>query len=183
MSKKQRLPRYERVYRPPGLSIAIISTGIIYGLLPLLNMYFKWRIQAAGEDTLFGGGIDITTWDWAGAVFGFVMLLLCVPAWGGRPARIRWVFVGALVVVVLVHAIRIIELWMEDVHPIFGGQAEETLRNYLLCQVPVLIAVPLYVIWYLNRAPARAFYRRVPLASLTRAPDDFPATTTEPPSD
>lgn len=174
--KKRRLPRSQRVYRPLGLSIAIVSTGLIYGLLPLVTIYFKWRIGAIQDKGLIESGIDITTWDWLGGAFGLVMLALCVPAWLGRPARIRWVFVGALLVVVAIHALRIVQVWTEDVDPIFGGQPEQAVHDFLLCQVPVLVMVPLYVVWYLNRAPARAFYRRVPLASLSKppAPGDDP---------
>ncbi len=160
------LPRSERVYRPPGLSIAIIATAVIYGLLPLANIYFKWRVQTVDDSNLIGSGIDITTWDWLGGAFGVGLLLLCIPAWRGRPGRIRFVFMGALLLVVGVHLFRIIEVWTDDVNPIFDGQAGQTIHDFLMCQVPMLIIVPLYVIWYFNRAPARAYYQGVPLARL-----------------
>jgi len=44
--------------------------------------------------------------------------------------------------------------------PVYAGQARSILRGWLLCQLPALVLVPLYTAWYLNRAPARAFYRR-----------------------
>jgi hypothetical protein len=55
------------------------------------------------------------------------------------------------------------------------------MRTLLRCQFPAMILAPPYVIWYINRAPARAFYRRVPLASLAR--QEFAASPGEEPAD
>ena len=37
-------------------------------------------------------------------------------------------------------------------------EAQDALRGFLRCQLPMMIVVPLYVLWYVNRAPARAFF-------------------------
>jgi hypothetical protein len=60
---------------------------------------------------------------------------------------------------------------VSKVDPIFGGQVQSDIRRLLLCQLPAMILVPPYGVWYLNRAPARAFYRRIPLAQMTQRQD------------
>jgi hypothetical protein len=40
----------------------------------------------------------------------------------------------------------------------YPSNINEFFRPVALCQAPLLILVPLYITWYLNRAPARAFY-------------------------
>ena len=49
-------------------------------------------------------------------------------------------------------------------------------RTLAAAQVPLFVLVPLYVLWYLNRAPARAFYRGYYL------PDPADKTVAEPTS-
>jgi hypothetical protein len=161
-----------RVRRPLGLTIAIYATAIIYGLLPVLEVYFLRRLNATAEEALVPGGVGITTWNWLAAAFGGVVLVVCVLAWWGRPPWIRFVLMGILLFLTAVYLFRIVEAWNTEPDPITGGQVQETWRDMLNCQLPVLIVVPLYVVWYLNRAPARAFYRRVPLESLDKVHED-----------
>jgi hypothetical protein len=160
------VPKTERVRRPLGLTIAIVATAIWYGLLPLLMLYFMRRVGATAEEAFVPGGIDISTWDWLEGLFGGIMLLFCLLAWLGRPAWSRFLLMAGMLLLTVVFLYRIYQAATTSVDPIFGGQVQSAMRNLLLCQLPAMIIVPLYVIWYLNRAPARAFYRRVPLAQL-----------------
>ncbi len=155
---------HARPPRPLGLTVALVATAILYGVLPLLEVYFLWRLNMAASEAYILGGVDITVWNWIEGGLGVVMLAVCVLAWWGRPARIRWVLMALLVVITVTNLYRIGEAWRSSINPIFDGQAQEVLRNFLRCQFPALVVVPLYVLWYINRAPARAFYRRRPPA-------------------
>lgn len=170
MSKRRRLrvARYDRVYRPPGLSIAILATALLYGIMPLGEVYFLERIRATAADTYLLGGVDFSSWTLLQGLFGGIMLLVCIFSWWGRPAKVRFVLVGLLLIFTVVNLYRIIEAWTSTVNPVFGGQTQTIEQNFLRCQLPAMILVPLYVIWYINRAPARAFYRRIPLSTLTK---------------
>jgi hypothetical protein len=157
-----------RVRRPLGLSLAILLTAIPYGLSPLLEVYFLKRLDATAKEAYILGGVDISTWTWLqGAIGGFV-LIVCLLAWWGRPSQIRYLLVGVLLVLTLINLYRIVEAWSSVVDPINGGLVQTGMRDQLACQLPAMILAPPYVIWYINRAPARAFYRRVPLATLAR---------------
>ena len=77
----------------------------------------------------------------------------------------QWIpvsLVAVIVLVTLVNLYRGIEAASAPADPVYAGQAQSILRGWLLRQLPALILVPLYTAWYLNRAPARAFYRRSP---------------------
>jgi hypothetical protein len=156
----------DRVYRPLGLTVAIAATAIFYGLLPIAEVYFLRRLDVATDEAYLLGGVSISTWTWLQAIVGGVILVICGFAWWGRPPWIRFVLIGAILVPTVLTLFRIIEAWTREADPLFGGQTEEMIRSFVRCQMPALIVVPLYVLWYLNRAPARAFYRRLPLSAL-----------------
>lgn len=166
MSQSEPAPHNVRVRRPLGLTIAILASAILYGLMPLVEVYFLRRLDATAEEALIPGGVTITTWNWLTAAFGGVILMLCILAWWGRPPWIRFLLMAALLLITLIYLYRIVEAWGTESDPIGGGQVQNAWRNMLNCQLPAMLLVPLYVVWYLNRAPARAFYRRVPLDKL-----------------
>lgn len=157
--------RADRVHRPLGLSLAVLAVALIYGVMPLLEVYFLRRIDAASEETFLLGGVDIDAWTLLEAAYGGLVLVMCALAWWGRPSWIRYVFMVVVVFPAAVMLYRVIQTWITPADPISGGQAQEISRGLLRCQLPGLILVPLYVVWYINRAPARAFYRRTPLSA------------------
>ncbi|MEW6580614.1 MAG: hypothetical protein AB1435_15655 [Chloroflexota bacterium] len=159
-----RAERPARAPRPLGLTLALAATAALYGVVPLLEAYFLTRLDATAEEAFLLGGVTITAWTWLQGAFGALVLVVCALAWWGRPPQIRFVLVGLLLVLTVITFYRVVEAVRAPADPIFGGQAQSALRGYLRCQLPGLIVVPLYVLWYLNRAPARAFYRRRPLA-------------------
>jgi hypothetical protein len=152
--------RPARAPRPLGLTLALAATAALYGFAPLLEVYFLTRLDATADEAYLLGGVTITTWTWLQGAFGALVLAACMLAWWGRPPQIRFVLSGLLLVLTIVMLYRVVEAARAPVDPIFGGQAQSVLRDYLRCQLPGLVLVPLYVLWYLNRAPARAFYRR-----------------------
>ncbi len=156
----------DRVRRPLGLTIAIWGTAALFGVLPLLEVYFLKRLNATAYEAFILGGVDISTWNWLEGLFGGVMLIICALAWLGRPSWIRFALVGMLLIMTAINCYRIYQAWTTSADPIFGGQTQQGLRVLLRCQLPGLLVLPPYVVWYINRAPARAFYRRVPLATL-----------------
>jgi len=144
--------------RPPGVTLALAAVALLYGVRPLLEAALYYRLDATAEEALIPGGIEVSVWSGVEGIFGGVMLVLCVLTWRGRPDGIRWVLIGAMLALTGVNLVRIIQAWAAPVDPVFGGQVQSALRNALLCQFPLMVLVPLYVIWYLNRAPARAYF-------------------------
>ncbi|WP_162909845.1 hypothetical protein [Aggregatilinea lenta] len=158
----------ERVVRPLGLSIALIGTALLYGVAPLLEVYFVRRLSMTAEESFVLGGADVGQWAWIEAGVGGVLLVLCILAWWGRPRRIQHVLIGVILAVTAVNFYRIIDAAVSPANPVYDGLAQSALRSWLVCQAPALILIPLYTTWYLNRAPARAFYARVPLSRVRR---------------
>jgi hypothetical protein len=162
----------ELARRPLGLTIAITAIAALYGALPLLEVYFLHRLSVTADEAYLMGGVEISSWTWLEGLFGGVVLIICLLAWWGRPPWIRFVLIAAILLPTALNMVRIAEALTNPVDPIFGGQTQEAIRDFLTCQLPGFVVVPLYATWYLNRAPARAFYRRVPLSRVARqAPD------------
>ncbi|MCC7448047.1 MAG: hypothetical protein IT324_11565 [Anaerolineae bacterium] len=148
-------------YRPLGVSIAILATAALYCLLPIFPVLLLVIVilrrpsdisDLAGQ--FIGGPLG-----WVSALIGIITLVVCVFAWIGRPARSRWTLIG---LVWLATALRLIQTAQAlSVHSgigTVGGSGDAVTRSIALCQLPMLIIVPLYITWYMNRAPARAFY-------------------------
>lgn len=150
-------PRHRR---PPGVTLALVAVGLLYGARPLLEAALYHRLDATTDEAFIPGRIGISAWSTAEGVFGGVILVLCALTWLGRPARSRWALIGAMLALTAVNLTRILQAWGTPADPVLGGQVQSTLRNALLCQFPLMVLVPLYVIWYLNRAPARVFFAR-----------------------
>jgi len=148
-----------RRYRPLGVSIAILATAALYCVLPLfpaliiLLVALQRPVDIGEMAAQFMGG----PLGWLSAALGILVLIVCVFAWIGRPARSRWTLIG---LVWLVTAVRLAQTAqaLSVSGGTMGGSSDAVIRSVVLCQLPMLLLVPLYITWYMNRAPARAFY-------------------------
>ncbi|PJF36639.1 MAG: hypothetical protein CUN49_04390 [Candidatus Thermofonsia Clade 1 bacterium] len=151
------MSQQQRRYRPLGLMIAIAATAVGYGLLPM----FPLLLVAWSNLTQRLVGIDFIggTLGWLAVGLGALTLVASVGAWIGRPRGVRLFLLGMVWLQTFFGAARWIASLsgapsLPEVSGTFSNAAP-----WLLCQVPLLTLVPLYVTWYLNRAPARQFYR------------------------
>lgn len=160
--------------RPPrtfGLSIALIASVILFTVMPLAQVIWlgllRWRLHdldfgsgpqpfaIGGDYSDIGGGQLIIR-----VAFGLLFFMVAAFAWAGRPRGIRWVMLAA---VLIMTAFTIIVTLV----PLFQAQAlaqgidsGDTFRHVILgAQLFLSVLIPLYVVWYINRGPARAFYR------------------------
>lgn len=144
--------------RPLGLTLAILATALGYGLVPMLPVLLVAWTQITGRE--IGLEMANTPLNWLGVTLGALTLVGCVLAWLGRPRGVRR---ALLVLVWLSTALTVYRVAAALTSaPSVIGQVGGSLSGgatILLCQGPILLCVPLYVTWYLNRAPARAFYR------------------------
>lgn len=155
-----------RVFRPLGLSLAIAAGSILFGLWPLVKFYVAWRWNRGFEEdgAILGALIPF---DWITILTGFLgvcVLISAVWAWLGKPPQARFVFQGLILITTLV---LIGETYFRVTSPDETYNAiyplEQSLSSALQCQVPLQILLTLYIMWYCNRAPARAFYLQKPL--------------------
>lgn len=146
-------------YRPLGLSLAILATAAGYGLIPLLPVLLVLWTQLTGRE--IGLEMANTPLNWLGVILGALTLVACVLAWIGWPYGIRRALLALVWLSTALLLYRVVGALATPPAAIgeIGGSLSGT-ATILLCQGPILVFVPLYVTWYLNRAPARAFYRR-----------------------
>jgi hypothetical protein len=147
-----------RRYRPLGLSVAILSAALLYGVLPLLPVLLMVWLNAQGRLI----GAEIVSWlGWLNAGLGFLTLLASVIAWLGRPSWSRWALIALVLVATALRLIQEAQVLLTRSTGVgdVGGSLSELGRPLALCQIPLLVLVPLYIAWYMNRAPARAFYQ------------------------
>jgi hypothetical protein len=159
--------------RPFGVTLAIVLSVVLYTVLPLLQVLLLLSIRSRfsgaavpgmSGDGALAAGANFVGLDDAGlvlqVVFGLMLLVLALLAWRGQPRAGRWLFIGAVVGLAawsggaaLLNILR-----PADVSAgLDSGRDVE--RGLLLVRTAFSVLVALYVVWYLNRAPARAFYR------------------------
>ncbi len=186
--------------RPLGLTLAILATTMIFTIMPLLRLGLDLLIMSrfnnldytmpwggeGGTEAIFSGGnadlIDagelalITT-------LGVGFLIIAIFAWRGRPAWIRFVLFWAVLSLDVIYGLLILRSLLAPPDLTQGlssadGFVQSTQVGYLL----LIMLVTLYLIWYMNRAPARAFYRGyyLPAAPTSATPVKHMEPTAEP---
>lgn len=161
----------QRVRRPLGLQLAIVSAIILFSGWTLVKFYIAYRLNRGVQDEqgiIFGTTLP---YDWLtqlSALLGVIVLISALFAWWGKPPQIRFVFQGAvLLTAILLIAETIYRLQPSDEPSLSIVSGEDAMKDALRCQIPLQILTALYIIWYCNRAPARAFYRQEPLRQLS----------------
>jgi hypothetical protein len=170
--------------RPFGLSLAIIASVMLFTLIPLMQVSMVLLVQYRLQSTTLSIGSDsgevqpiAVGGDFTGVsdsalfvqtLLGLAFLMIAVFAWRGRPSFIRSVFVaavGGLTLLTLV-ASALPLLAQPDLQSGFDSGAGIS-HSLLSTRIVFSLLVPLYVVWYSNRAPARAFFLGYDLAEST----------------
>lgn len=164
--------------KPPrtfGLSLAILASVMIFSVLPLMQvgavLLLQTRIeQAAAALELEQGVAPIAVGgNFAGvsplALFaqmsmGIAFLIIAVFAWRGQPAFIHRLMVGAVIALTVIHTLITLSTLLAPVDINAGIDSGTAIaRPLLFLRLALVLFIPLYVLWYMNRGPARAFYR------------------------
>lgn len=163
--------------RPLGLSLAIIVTLGWFSVLPLLQVGILFALQQRFNDTSFmvegvpedvqpiaaGGnfGDGANTYLLLQTIAGVLFIPVAIFAWRGRPSLIRWVMLASVVVLTCVTLVVTgAELFAQQ-SLLTGFDAGQRIAQTLLSgRLVITLLVPLYTLWYMNRAPSRLFYQR-----------------------
>lgn len=176
------VPNDRKPGRTLGLSLAILASVMLFTIFPLMQVatiaIIRYRLQSAsvnvpGESeavspvavgSAFAGVNDLSLW--IQLFFGIIFLVIAVCAWRGRPSWIRFVMLAAVVVLTLVTIGLSLAPLITDPSLEQGIDSGAAVRSVLLSGRMLLsILVALYVVWYVNRGPARAYYRGYYLAA------------------
>lgn len=146
-------------YRPLGISVALLATTLFYGLYPLVFAYPALWSAVTGRGELFGFEFMGGNWGLVGLGLAVPILVATVFAWRGRPSGVRLLYIGLVWAAAAAQLARQIPaLNPPSPNAPFSGSNIELPASFYVCLTIFNFLIPLYVTWYLNRAPARAFY-------------------------
>jgi hypothetical protein len=145
--------------RPYGVTITLILAILMYGIMPImldLGPLILSTLSGRSFSVNYEGG----TAPGLMTAFGVAVIIASVVALTGRPPWIRWAVLGIIWLETAVMLIRTIgSLNAQPITP--GGQVGGTFTpqpSSVILQLVLLIIIPVYLTWYLHRAPARAFF-------------------------
>jgi len=152
--------------RPFGVTLAIAVSVLLFSIIPLITVGMRFALETYILDTTSEDGVmvgtdspdpltDSDTLIQLGISVGFLVVALF--SWRGRPRWMRFVLMLSVVMIAGVLLWQAFDNFQGS--QLEGGSADTIIRFLQQGQIIFLIVIPLYVVWYLNRAPARAFYR------------------------
>jgi hypothetical protein len=158
--------------RPFGVSLAIIASACLFSILPLLQVglilmvrqhFLNMDFQDSGMDMIAMGGDLLGVAESSLILQGFLsllFLLIAIFAWRGKPQSMRFILVGAVFLLTLIKLISVIApLFVQPTPQIGTSSLDGIMQSLATGQFILELFVLAYVVWYMNRGPARAFYR------------------------
>lgn len=161
--------------RPLGLTLAILLSVLLYAFMPLLLLGYRLLVQDRlsrvdtpvvfeGEEyraLASGGSFEITPNEIAVQTIAILIFLIAAYlAWRGGRTWVRTLFTSTVLLYGGLTAIFTLRDLLIPKTIDQGMTSLDTLIAQGLCSVLVTtVLVPLYVLWIINRAPSRAFYR------------------------
>lgn len=160
----------ERPERPLGVSLAILASVMLFTLFPLMLVAMVLLVQRHFQNVDLGGLEPIAiSGDFLGispanlamqTILSLTFLVIAVLAWMGHPPFIRYVLLAAVIAMTLLTlGVTISQAVAEQSLPQGVSSLDSLMRSVSCGQFALSVLVSLYVVWYLNRGPARAFYR------------------------
>lgn len=159
----------EKPQRTLGVSIAIIFSVLLFSVLPIVQMITVLGVRERFRAVEFlesGGAIGGDLGGVADSaillqlVIGIAFIVIGFFAWRGRPSWIRWVLTLSVFAVTVLTVFTSLQSLAQPVDISQGISSGDAGGMALLqTRLVVTVLVSLYVIWYMNRGPARAFYR------------------------
>jgi hypothetical protein len=160
----------QRPGRPLGVTLAIFASVMLFTVFPLIIVAMVLIVASHfsridfGEMEIYASGGDFLGVSPVGLVVQTVVAILffviAIFAWRGRPSYMRYVMAIAVILLTLFSlGVTIIQ---SSANQSFaqGTSSLDSLLGSVSCgQFVLSTLVSFYVIWYLNRGPARAFYR------------------------
>ncbi len=182
----------QRPPRPFGVTLAIFASLILFTIFPLMEVGMLLSVRLHFANVSFGGdgpqpfamGTDFLgipdSKIFLQAILALIFLVIAFFAWRGRPSFMRFVLIFACAGLTLFNILNVAlsQLSQQDLSA--GRSSLDSILNSLsLGQFVISLLVTFYVVWYLNRGPARAFYRGYYLSMPTdNAPSEVVPNTT-----
>ncbi len=148
-----------RILPTLGLRLGLMATFMIIGIAPLIKVYIAFRLNAGDEDTIWRVPFD--TWTILVGFGSGSLLLVSFMAWRGWPPGIHKIFQGVLIAtMVFIIVETTVRYYDEGCVNCMTSIQEDVITDAFRCLLPIQLLTSVYILWYINRAPARAFYKR-----------------------
>ncbi|MEO8612244.1 MAG: hypothetical protein ABI690_30395 [Chloroflexota bacterium] len=158
--------------RPFGVTLAIVASVCLFSILPLLQVglvlsvrqhFLNMNFQDSGLDTIAMGGDLLGVPESSlilQSVLSIAFLVIGIMAWRGKPSSIRFMMIAAVVLLTVVKFVSVLVPLLSQPDFQQGTSSLDGVLNSLGAgQFVFDFFILLYVVWYMNRGPARAFYR------------------------
>jgi hypothetical protein len=165
----------QRPTRTLGLSLAILVSVMWFSLLPIMQaaavFLVEWRLREAEQGLMLSEDLPAFAYGgefrgvseavlWFQILSGSVFLVIAAAAWRGRPRSIRWIMIAAVLTLTAITLIATAAALAQRPTIYEGMDSGASVSEaFLNARLILTVLIPLYVLWYMNRAPARAFYR------------------------
>ncbi|NDJ84991.1 MAG: hypothetical protein GYB66_03805 [Chloroflexi bacterium] len=147
-------PDRSRALAPFGLRLGLMWTFMLLGVAPLIKVYVSFRLNAGEDDISWYVPFDF--WMQALGIASIAALVSTVIAWRGRPGRIYWVFQLILVLTMVIISVETAVRYYGDCPECLVDQ--DILNPVFRILYPFQLFTTVYMLWYINREPARIFY-------------------------
>jgi hypothetical protein len=159
--------------RTLGLSLAIASSVMLFTLLPLMQvamvLIVQFRLQNIQPSLEEGVAPIAIGGNYTGmpdvalflqTLLGLAFLIIAIFAWRGHPASIRKIMIGSVCALTLFTLIvSVLPLVFQPTLETGFDSGNSLSRSLSATRFVLSVLIPLYVVWYMSRGPARAFYR------------------------
>ena len=187
----------QRPPRPFGVTLAILASLILFSIFPLIEvgMLISVRLHFANLKFTDDGTQPFAMGaDFLGipdskiilqAAIAIIFLIIAFLAWRGRPRYMRYVLMLTCALLTFFNILNVIAGQLSQQSLDSGASSLDSILNSLsLGQFAIGLLVTFYVVWYLNRGPARAFYRGyyLPMPVESSASGILPITQSSPDS-
>ena len=158
--------------RPFGVTLAIMASACLFSILPLLQVgiilsvrqhFLNMNFQDSGLDMIAMGGDLLGVPESSlilQTVLSLAVLVIAAMAWRGKPSSIGFIMIVSVFVLTGVKLISVLVPLFNKPDFQAGTSSMDGLMNSLGAgQFVIEFLILIYVVWYMNRGPARAFFR------------------------
>lgn len=140
-----------------GLRLGLMVTFMTMGVTPLLKVYIAYRLNAGENEIAWGVPFDL--WIKLVGICAVATLIATVLAWRGRPAAIQWILPILLVMSLILICAEAAVRYYSDCPTCIIQVNQDFINRIFRFLIPLQVLTVIYMVWYINREPAKRFYR------------------------
>lgn len=141
-----------------GLRLGLMMAFMLIGLVPLLKVYVAFRLNSHTDEVVMELPFDL--WSQALGIVSILTLVGTVLAWRGSPSAIWWVYQAIILLTLTLICAEALVRYYSDCDACIIQINQDFMNRIFRLIIPLQLAAGAYVLWYINRPPAKRFYQR-----------------------